>query len=495
MSLRDRFAAKEALTEQEIDSALKTFIKDGLASQAMSKLTEGAFFVAFALQLGASNLVIGLLAAIPPFVQLIQLPSIYLVEKIRNRRLISVIASTVSRIVLLLIAGIPFLASEEDSLLILIGAMIFSTAFAAISSCSWNSWMRDLIPEEKLGYYYSRRMAYATTVALVLSLLGGYFIDYWRTAFSEYEEIFGYSILFLIGCIAGIAGIYFIAKIPEPKMRASNEKLKIYKLVFEPFRDSNFKNLIMFLSSWNFAANLAAPFFTVYMLQRLQLDMLLIIALNAASKIINLLFLRIWGRFADQFSNKTVLGICGPLFFMCILAFTFTTLPEKHVLTIPLLIVIHIFVGISTAGVTLASGTIGLKLAPQEKATAYLAANSFVNSLAAGFAPILGGLFADFFAARELSWTLQWKTPEGMTSFQTLNLQQWDFFFSFAFLIGLYSIHRLALVKEVRKVETRTPIKELIVEVRREMRNLSTVEGLRQMVQFPFGIIKSKEKR
>lgn len=34
---------------------------------------------------------------------------------------------------------------------------------------------------------------------------------------------------------------------------------------------------------------------------------------------------------------------------------------------------IHIFMGISTAGATLASGNIGLKLAPKGQATAYLA--------------------------------------------------------------------------------------------------------------------------
>ncbi|HEX9654645.1 MAG TPA: hypothetical protein VGA99_13130 [bacterium] len=84
MKLRHRFAAKDTLTRQESESALKTFVQDGLASQAMTKLTEGAFFVALALQLGASNLIIGLLAAIPPLVRLIQLPSIYLIVEVRR---------------------------------------------------------------------------------------------------------------------------------------------------------------------------------------------------------------------------------------------------------------------------------------------------------------------------------------------------------------------------------------------------------------------------
>lgn len=109
--------------------------------------------------------------------------------------------------------------------------------------------------------------------------------------------------------------------------------------------------------------------------------------------------------------------------------------------------------GISTAGVTLASGKIGLKLAPKGRGTAYLAANSLVNSLMAGTAPILGGKFADFFAGRELDWTLRYATPAGEWAIPTLSFRQWDFFFFLAFLIGLYSIHRLAMVKEVGEVE------------------------------------------
>jgi MFS family permease len=120
------------------------------------------------------------------------------------------------------------------------------------------------------------------------------------------------------------------------------------------------------------------------MLKRLGMDMSFVIALTVLSQIMNLAFLRIWGRFSDLFSNKSLLAVCAPLFLACILAWTFTTMPEKHMGTIPLLVAIHIFMGISIAGVTLASGNIALKLAPKEQATPYLAANSIVNSLAAG---------------------------------------------------------------------------------------------------------------
>jgi MFS family permease len=221
----------------------------------------------------------------------------------------------------------------------------------------------------------------------------------------------------------------------------------------------------------------------------LQLGLSVIIAFTVLSQIMNLAFLRIWGRFSDRFSNKSVLGVSGPLFMGCIIAFTFTAMPEKHIFTLPLLILIHIFMGISMAGVTLASGNIGLKLAPKGQATAYLAANSLVNSLAAGIAPVLGGKFADFFAARQLSLMFKWTSPGRELTFQTFHFQHWDFFFLFAFLIGLYCIHRLTRVKEVGEVEEEIVVRELITQVRRDMRNLSTVGGLCQMVNFPISVV------
>jgi len=481
------FEVKDSLTQEEVESGLRQVIKDGLTSQAMITLTGGAFLVAFALELGASNFVIGLLAAIPPLAQLIQLPSILLVQKLRNRRGIVVVSAFLSRIFWLLIALVPFLFSLRGGLMFFLVAMFFQAAFGAVSNASWNSWMRDLVPDDRLGSFFSKRMRLATGLAIVVSLIGAVYIDFWKEWVAGYE-LEGYSILFFIGFGVGMLGVYFISTIPEPRMAPM--ETGILRLFLKPFRDPNFRNLIRFLGSWNFAVNLAAPFFTVYMLIRLKMGMSSVIGLSVLSQVTNFAFLRIWGRLSDRFSNKSVLAVSGPLFMLCILAWTFTTLPGKYALTVPLLIAIHIFTGISTAGVTLASGNIGLKLAPKGQATSYLVANSLVNSLAAGLAPVLGGKFADFFSEHELSWTLKWTGPGVKFTLPTLDLQQWDFLFFLAFLMGLYSIHRLGAVREAGEVEEEVVVRELVAESRELVRNLSTAGGIRQMVQLPVSLFR-----
>jgi len=489
-----RFKPEDTLTEQQVNTGLDYVIRDGIASQAMGILTGGAFLIAFAIKLGASNFVIGLLAAIGPLAQLLQLPSIFLVERIRNRRAITVVAAALSRLCWLLIALVPFLFGGSTGLVILLVSIIAASAFGAVSGCSWNSWMRDLIPQNVLGAFFSKRMRIATGVGIALSLTAAIYLDGWKKFFAQYE-LQGYSLLFLVGFAAGVLGLYFLARTPEKRMPKAEEKPRIFRLLATPFRDENFRKLIAFLCSWNFAVNLAGPFFMVYMLKRLGLSMSFIIGLSIVSQVMNFAFLRIWGKFTDRFSNKSVLAISGPLLILSILAWTFTTMPEKYVLTIPLLIIIHVVMGLSSAGVSLASGNISLKLAPEGQGTAYLATNTIVNSVAAGIAPVLGGKFADFFAGRELAWTLKYTSPGKEFVLPTLNLQQWDFFFFLAFLIGLYSLHRLAMVKEVGEVEEKVVVNELFAEVRSQVRTLSSVEGLRQMVTFPFSIVRNLAAR
>lgn len=488
-----KFQVKDTLTEDEIQTGLRAVIKDGLCSHAMGTLTGGIFLVALAINLKASNFVIGLMAALPPLLNLIQIPAIYLVEKYRVRRAISVFASISSRLFWLLIGLIPFLFSQEVGLIVLVVAITLNSIFGSISNCSWNSWMRDLIPQDRLGAFFSKRMMLSTGLGIIFFLANGFYITYWKKQFPDYE-IYGYSPPFILGFILGMLGVYYISTIPEPRMVQIKEEKGLFMLISKPFKDINFRNLIIFLGSWNFAINLAAPFFTVYMIKRLQFEMSFIIILTVLCQIANLTFLRLWGKFSDRFSNKSILRVSAPLFVFCILGWTFTTLPEKHMFTIPLLIIIHLFMGIAIAGVTLATGNISLKLAPKGQATAYLVVQGLISSVAASIAPVLGGTFIDYFSYREFSITLNWTDHGVKTVIPALYFSEWDFFFFFSFLLAFYSIHRLVAVKEVGEVEEKVVIHELLSEVRRGMRNFSTVGGLRYMIQLPLSTIRSSTK-
>jgi hypothetical protein len=49
----------------------------------------------------------------------------------------------------------------------------------------------------------------------------------------------------------------------------------------------------------------------------------------------------------------------------------------------------------------------------------------------------------------------------------------------------------LAKIKEVGEVEEKVVVGELFAEVRSQVRTLSSIEGLRQMVSFPFSVLRT----
>jgi len=475
---------KHDLNEDDLKRGLRAVTYDGIATQALITFSSGVFLVAFALKLGASNFTIGFLASIPMLAQFFQIPSVSLVDKIGNRRLISFRVTLISRMFLIAIVLIPFFFKGKVALGVLVAALILNTSIGSISLCSWNSWMRDLIPQNIMGDFFGRRMSIMMGVGVILSLAAGLFIDFWAREFPD-MELYSYSILFGLAWISGLIDTYFISRIPEPPMIFRSKRMPFRELISKPFNDKNFSRLIHYLGTWNFAVNLAAPFFTVYLLVRLEMQMSYVIGLTVLSQLVNMIFLRVWGRFGDRFSYKNLLSLNGPLFILAILGWTFTTMPEKHSLTVPLLIFIHILMGISIAGVTLGTNNIALKLAPKGEATSYLATSSMINYLSAGIAPIIGGLFIDFFSKRELSWSITWRAPDNEFVIQTLNFQAWDFFFGIAFIIGLYSLHRLAFIIEEGEVTEKIARREILHRISRPLRNFSSAGGLKYLFHYP----------
>jgi MFS family permease len=169
-------------------------------------------------------------------------------------------------------------------------------------------------------------------------------------------------------------------------------------------------------------------------------------------------------------------------------------MPDPYVLTLPLLVVIHMLAGMSTAGVTLCSGNVAMKLAPKGQATAFLATNALVSGVAATLAPLCGGIAADWLASERLNLQFQWSsaaTNSPRMSVSALDLAGLDFVFIAAVLGGLYALHRLLAVREEGEVDDEVVSAALGNEVRKAVRHISNVAGLRHLTHFPYHVLRT----
>jgi Na+/melibiose symporter-like transporter len=476
------------LDERERERSLRYLLLDGVSTQVMGALTGGALLVAFALLLGASNTVIGLIAAVGPLTQLLQIPAVMLVERLGRRKALVVVCLFVARLFWMVVAAIPWIVAPPARVPVLMMSLAMYFSFSAVSSSAYNSWKRDLMPDATMGRFLAQRLAMATAAGAAVTLAAGFGVDWGSARFGNPLAV--YSLLFLGGGVFGLLGVGFLGRIPEPRMEVPDAN-GLLRTLAEPLRDLNFRQLLIFLASWNFAINLAAPFFSVYMLARLGLPVAWVLGLSVISQVANVSFFPIWGRLADRFSNRAVLGLSGMLFVVCIAIWPFTTMPERYALTVPLLISIHVLAGISTAGVNLCAGGITLKLAPRGKATSFLAANALASGIAATVAPTLGGILADSLSVQRLSLQLKWETKGALRWLLTaVDLEGLDFLFVIAVLCGLYALHRLLAVQERGEVEEDLEIAELYHEVRKAVRHVGNVAGLRRFTHFPYALLR-----
>jgi MFS family permease len=441
---------QEKLTENEIHRGLKYVIGDGLAAEAMTSLTGGAFLVAMALLMGASNFQIGILAALPTFTNIFQLLSIWLVRRYNNRRAIAVTCNLLARFPLIVIGSLPLLFSSANSVNVLFCFLFFYYFFGSIAGPSWNSWMKDLVPENQLGAYFSHRTRLTQITNVVLSILLALSLDYIRKHYVQYQ-LYAYGFMFIAAGIIGIGGTLVLSKAPEPQTESSKDH--IFSIMKRPLQDGNLRSLLVFNAVWAFALNIATPFFIVFLLKSLAIPLSLIIALGIISQLSSILTIRFWGRFADRYSNKTIIAINAPIYIGCFIAWCFVGIYTNMYHNIALLVIIYILSGITLAGINLSITNISLKLAPKEEAIVYLSVQNIFTAFFSSLAPLIGGYLADYFNNRHININMEYGGPGMNKLIRLVELHNWNFLFLIAALVALIALELLAQVKETGEVE------------------------------------------
>jgi MFS family permease len=401
--------------------------------------------------------------------QALQLPASLMIERVRQRRLIAVTTITAARVLTVGMAVLPFLPVRGAALGALLGAQAVIAALNAVGACAMSSWLHQLIPHEELGSFFARRLFSGTTFACGATLAAGALVDHWHGA----DHLHAYGVAFAVAGCTGFISSFHIGRTPEPQMGNAGPPVRVRDLLRLPFGDRNFRRLLAFLASWTVASNLIAPFLTVYLMRQRGYSIGTVTHLWVVSQLANALTLYVWGRLSDRLSNKAVLDAALPVYFGSILALVFVGAFSGARSQLAVLYLIHLAMGVASGGIGLATGNLGLKLAPEGKATAYLASIGLVCAVAGGIAPIAAGAIAETLKFYQVSAVVRWITPGSVGEKPIMAFAHWEFLFAISTAVGFYVMHALSRIREGDEASEHQVVQEFALEALRSLNNMS----------------------
>jgi len=169
----------------------------------------GTPVILYAKSLGASSLVLGALAALTPFLTMLQLVAARFLHRTGYKRF--VLAGWGTRTLFTaVVAVLPLWPGLEAGtrLVVLFVALFCFNFLRGFAAGAWLPWLTALVPEKLRGRFLSRDQAYMHLGCLVALLASA-----WMMAGSA--EAVEYAAVFGIGVAAAVCSLWFIRRIPD----------------------------------------------------------------------------------------------------------------------------------------------------------------------------------------------------------------------------------------------------------------------------------------
>jgi len=353
---------------------------DGIFASIMTGFTMN-YVVPFGLVLGAKNFHVALLNALPQlFSSIVQLRTAEMVDKLKSRlKIITlfVFLHGISYLLILLLLFVP----EKVRIVWFIFLTTLSSVLTSIAAPAWWSLMSDTVDKDKYGEYFAWRGKILGFVSLVSSFIAGWFLGVIKDKFT------GFVILFFSAGISRLISGYYISKMEDIETKISPEKAFSYIEFIKRGQESNFVKYVFFVSLFNFAVFISAPFFSVYMLRELKMTYLEYTIVTLSTALAGLLFLPFWGKTADKIGNVKVIKVTGLL--ICILPILWIFSKNFFYL-----ILINGFAGYVWAGFNLSTVNFIFDVASQETRTRCVGYFNFTNGMFIFLGTMLSGWLA-----------------------------------------------------------------------------------------------------
>jgi MFS family permease len=441
-SLLSKSTAIKRIPASDIRRSLKASSIDGIFAAIFSNLTSGVLLSNFLVNLQASSFEIGILSAIPMLANVVQPFGAWLGDRFNSRlRYCSSIYFPARFIWVFLLLGIALYSYDiiDDRSMAIWTTIVVAVShtIGGLGSATWLSWMAALVPRQLRGRYFSiRNTAINLTNLIVVAIAGFWVANYPR------GELEGFAIALAVAIVAGFISLVcqwqMVDVNPQGQLTSNVEGnstpadsltdsivAQSESAIATIAKDRHFQIFLLYFSCWMFSLNLSAPFFNLYLLQDLSIDLSWVTLYNSLTSVANLAFLIPFGRWSDTIGNRLPLVGMGLVMAILPLLWLFVGTDSLSLwVGLPLLYMLN---GGASAAIDLCINNLQIEISHDRHQAQYFGINAAISGISGALGTVVGGglvgidglggltgLFAISSIFRLLSLIpLLWLQPEG----------------------------------------------------------------------------------
>jgi MFS family permease len=289
-----------------IRRSLRACVAEGAVAEVFAACAGGAVLTAWALQLGATPAILGLLAALPFASQVLQFPAAWLTRRF-GARAVAVTAIAGSRLVWLPMAALPLLDLGAGTQLPLFTAVVaLAAVFAVVGNNAWTSWVAALVPDGIRGRFFGQRTIWITAAGTAASLAVGVGLDMLPNA----RRAEALAAVAALACVAGLVSVLLLVRQHHPgEPEAVTEP--DWRQLRSALGDADVRSLLGYQLAWNAAVGISAGFFAYHMLGYLRTGLALAAMHGVVVAAVRIASAPLWGRAVDAVGARPVLVVCS----------------------------------------------------------------------------------------------------------------------------------------------------------------------------------------
>jgi MFS family permease len=347
--------------------------------------------------LHASATVLGVVVALNPLLNILQIPAAKFVERVGYRTF--VLRGWASRsffiVGMAIVAALPEAVGREWRIALMLVMLAAFNSARGISVCGFLPWLTLLVPEAVRGRFLARDQIAGSAAMVGTMLLAAAYL-------TQAEGRWSFAIIFLGSYLGALVSLVYLRKMPDvPVSQGSRSTTPVpwkAMLFYPPFLKLMIYNFVVY------AAYAAAGVFWVPLLRDAHgASDAVILEMAALSNGVMVICLLVFGRLIDRTGSRPMLAVSGAIY---MLHFGAWGALAAGVLPFNLksVLLLQITAGLGGSLFNLANTRLVMSIVPEMGRSHFFALFSVITSLTLGSLPVVWGAGLDLLA----SWHAHW---------------------------------------------------------------------------------------